>query len=45
MITITVADLPLERAYRWEKERANEVFLWFLAKNKNTDTKRGFRDS
>jgi long-chain acyl-CoA synthetase len=27
MTTITAADLPLERAYRWEKERANEVFL------------------
>ncbi len=25
--TITDADLPLQRAYRWERERANEVFL------------------
>ena len=25
--TIQAADLPLQRAYRWEKERANEIFL------------------
>ncbi|MFN0163718.1 MAG: AMP-binding protein [Burkholderiales bacterium] len=25
--TITAADLPLARAYRWEKERANEIYL------------------
>ncbi|MBL8386545.1 MAG: AMP-binding protein [Burkholderiales bacterium] len=25
--TITSADLPLERAYRWEKERASEIYL------------------
>ncbi len=24
---IEPADLPLQRAYRWEKERANEIFL------------------
>jgi len=27
MTTIQPSDLPLQRAYRWEKERANDVFL------------------
>jgi long-chain acyl-CoA synthetase len=27
MTTITPADLPLQRAYHWEKARANEIFL------------------
>ena len=27
LTTITYADLPLQRAYRWEKERASQVFL------------------
>ena len=27
MTTIEPSDLPLQRAYRWEKERAGEVFL------------------
>jgi long-chain acyl-CoA synthetase len=27
LTTITAADLPLQRAYRWEKERADKVFL------------------
>jgi long-chain acyl-CoA synthetase len=27
MMTIESSDLPLQRAYRWEKERANEIFL------------------
>ncbi len=25
--TIQTSDLPLQRAYRWEKERANEIFM------------------
>lgn len=27
LTTITDAELPLQRAYRWEKERANEIYL------------------
>ena len=27
MITIEPSDLPLQSAYRWEKERADKVFL------------------
>ncbi len=27
MLTITPSDLPLQRAYRWEKERANDIFF------------------
>jgi long-chain acyl-CoA synthetase len=27
MMTIEPGDLPLQRAYRWEKERADEIFL------------------
>jgi len=27
MFTIDASDLPLQRAYRWEKDRANEIFL------------------
>ena len=26
-LTITPSDLPLQRAYRWEKERANDIFF------------------
>ena len=27
LTTITDQDLPLQRVYRWEKERANEIWL------------------